>query len=339
MTLFLYNYYIPAVIIISILGYTLYKSLAIKNNFFANPNFRTLHQIPIPTGAGVVFSSICIACFFLEYINGNVDKSLYLILLIGGVFSVITGFIDDIVGLSASKKLLAQLFLSSLSIFCLDGSSILNISFFPDWVNVVICWVGLLWLINLYNFMDGIDGLAASGGLFFCISAMALIFLSQHIQDEVFLPLTLVATCLSTFLLFNFPKASLFMGDSGSIFLGFFFGVIIVYTVNEGTISIFTWLILFGYFAGDTTTTTITRMLIVKKWYGAHRSNAYQNIARIYGSHVKILSIILTYKVLWLFPLAILSIVYPDYIFTFLLLAYLPVIFFVYHYGPRLSSS
>jgi Fuc2NAc and GlcNAc transferase len=339
MTLFLYKNYILSALIISIFGYALYKSIASRCNFIANPNFRSLHQIPIPTGAGVVFSSICIACFFLEYTIGEVDKSFYLILLIGGVFSVIIGFVDDIVGLSPSKKLLAQICLSGLSIFCLDGGSILNIPFFPAWINAVICWVGLLWLINLYNFIDGIDGLAAGGGLFFCISAMVLIFLSQHIQGETFLPLALVGTCLATFLLFNFPKASLFMGDSGSIFLGFFFGVIIVYTVNHGAISLFTWLILFGYFAGDTTITTITRIFMVKRWYGAHRSNAYQNIARISGSHVKVLSSIIAYKIFWLFPIALASIFYPDCSAALLLMAYSPVIFFVYCYGPRLSSS
>ncbi|QWE29014.1 hypothetical protein [Polynucleobacter sp. AM-7D1] len=339
MALFLYKNYLLSVFIISILGYALYKSIAIRRNFIANPNFRSLHQIPIPTGAGVVFSSICIACFFLEYTIGNVDKSLYLILLIGGVFSIIIGFVDDTVGLSPSKKLLAQICLSGLSIFCLDGGSILNIPYLPAWVNAVICWIGLLWLINLYNFIDGIDGLAAGGGLFFCVSAMVLIFLSQSTQGEIFLPLALVGTCLATFLVFNFPKASLFMGDSGSIFLGFFFGVIIVYTVNHGAISLFTWLILFGYFAGDTTLTTITRIFMVKKWYGAHRSNAYQNIARISGSHVKVLSGVLAYKIFWLFPIALLSIFYPDYNFVLLLLAYLPVAFFVYCYGPRLSSS
>ena len=336
---FLYKNYLLSVFIVSILGYALYKSIAISCNFIANPNFRSLHQNPIPTGAGVIFSFICITCFFLEYTLGRADKSLYLILLIGGVFSAIIGFVDDTVGLSPSKKLLAQLCLSGLIVFCLDGGSILSISFFPAWINTAICWVGLLWLINLYNFIDGIDGLAAGGGLFFCISAMVLFFLSQHIQGEVFLPLGLVGTCLATFLLFNFPKATLFMGDSGSIFLGFFFGVIIVYTVNQGAISLFTWLILFGYFAGDTTITTITRIFMVKRWYGAHRSNAYQNIARISGSHVKVLSGILAYKIFWLFPIALASIFYPDCNFILLLVAYLPVVFFVYCYGPRFSSS
>ena len=339
MTLSLYKNYILSALIISILGYILYKSIASRYNFIANPNFRSLHQIPIPTGAGVIFSSICIACFFIEYTIGKVDGTLYSILLIGGVFSVIIGFIDDVVGLSSSKKLLAQLCLSGLSIIFLDGGNILKISFFPTWINAVICWVGLLWLINLYNFIDGIDGLAAGGGLYFCISAIALISLSQHIQGEIFFPLALVGTCLATFLLFNFPKASLFMGDSGSIFLGFFFGVIVVYTVNLGMISLCTWLILFGYFAGDTTATTISRIFMVKRWYGAHRSNAYQNFARISGSHVRVLSSILLYKIFWLFPIALGSIFYPDYNFVLLLVAYFPVIFFVYHYGPRFSSS
>ena len=90
------------------------------------------------------------------------------------------------------------------------------------------------------------------------------------------------------------------MGDSGSVFLGYIFGALIVYSTSTGQISIWTWLVVFGYFLGDTTTTSLIRMFMVKKWYGAHRSHAYQNLARIYGSHIKVTSGVLLYHLVYL---------------------------------------
>lgn len=320
-------------------GILLYRSLAIHFGIVANPNFRSLHQAPIPTGGGLIFVGFFIGGVSIASQIELFNNDLLCALIIGGIFSVLIGFIDDVIGISPLKKLFAQLVLSGFVIFYLRGAGILCIPYLPDWLNIFVFWLGLLWLINLYNFIDGIDGLAAGGGLFLCIASIAIVLLAKNKSIEVLVLMSLLATCLGSFLIFNLPKASIFMGDSGSIFLGFFFGAMIVYTAKFEIITLWTWLILFGYFAGDTTTTTIIRMLSIKKWYGAHRSNAYQNLARISNSHAKVLFGVMAYKFIWLFPIALLSSINADYGFYYFLLAYLPVIFMTYKFGPRFSSS
>jgi Fuc2NAc and GlcNAc transferase len=141
------------------------------------------------------------------------------------------------------------------------------------------------------------------------------------------------------FLLFNWPPASVFMGDSGSLFLGYCCGVLIAKTVSDGQISLWTWLIIFGYFGGDTTTTTLLRISFIRRWYGAHRSHAYQNLARIWKSHLKVVWGVTLYHLLWLLPLAVWSCVMPSTAPLATSLAFAPVVFWTIRYGPRLSSS
>ena len=88
-------------------------------------------------------------------------------------------------------------------------------------------------------------------------------------------------------MLFNWPPASIFMGDSGSIFLGYLFGLYSI-TIIKDEISLWTWLVIFGYFFADTTVTQIARIILVKNFLKPHRSHAYQNLARITGSHLKV---------------------------------------------------
>ena len=90
-------------------------------------------------------------------------------------------------------------------------------------------------------------------------------------------------------MLFNWPPASIYMGDAGSIFLGYLFGSLILLTVMVGAETIWTWLVVFGYFFNDISVPKIMRVILVKKWYLAHRIHAYQNLARITGSHPRLL--------------------------------------------------
>ena len=129
------------------------------------------------------------------------------------------------------------------------------------------------------------------------------------------------------------------MGDSGSIFLGYIFGSFMLITVIENEVSIYTWIIIFGYFFADTTVTLITRLILVKKWYVAHRSHAYQNLARIKRSHSKVTLGVIAYNVLWLFPFSIWSVLEPEKAMFISAFAVFPGILFSFKYGPIMSSS
>ena len=180
--------------------------------------------------------------------------------------------------------------------------------------------------------------MAASGAVFISITLLISLVQSGSSSDLPVL-LSLLAASSMAFLFFNWPPASVFMGDSGSVFLGYIFGALIVYSVSIGEVSFWTWLVVFGYFLGDTTTTTTIRVLRVKKWYGAHRSHAYQNLARIWGSHLKVTGGVLIYHLFWLLPLAIWSAQSPGGEPVAAVLALLPSVLWAIRYGPLLSSA
>jgi len=215
---------------------------------------------------------------------------------------------------------------------------LLDVPWFPPFADLAISWIALVWLMNLYNFMDGIDGMAASGAMFICAASIVVLVLVNG-DPSLMLVFGLLAICSLGFLLFNWPPASIFMGDSGSLFLGYSFSALIAKTIADGQIGIWTWLTIFGYFAGDTTTTTVLRLVSIRDWYGAHRSHAYQNLARIWGSHLRVVRGVAVYHVLWLLPLAIWSAIEPSFASLAAALAIAPVILWTLRYGPRLSSS
>lgn len=302
--------------------------------FFSKPNSRSLHVIPVPHSGGIIFSSI----FLIGYLFTNFplfNSDLFIPLFYGGIFISIVGLIDDLIDIRAIYKLLFQLFAAFYILYCFDFRPIFNLGLGSYSLDLMLSILSLVWLMNIYNFMDGSDGMAISGAIFMCSVLLIVSFLSN---SSLVPTLFLLLVCCLGFLVFNFPPALIFMGDSGSLFLGFAFGALITKTVVNSEISIWTWIIIFAYFAGETTLTTITRMLFVKKWYSPHRSNAYQNVVRLSGGHKDIFILVNLFHFLWLLPLAVLSVIKPQYTLILVLLAYLPVCLFSIKYGPRLSS-
>jgi Fuc2NAc and GlcNAc transferase len=324
--------------ITSFVGTYCYRTIAIRKGVLANPNFRTLHKQSMPRGGGVVFSLVFVIAVILLGFLDVVDTDLVLTLGIGGGLASIFGFIDDVAHIRASIKFAIQSCLAVWIMICFDGGPLVSIDWLPVWLAWLVSWFLLVWMINLYNFIDGVDGMASSGAFFIC-TILALILVITDGSPDLLLIFSLLAVSCVGFLLFNWPPASIFMGDSGSVFLGYCFGALIIKTTMISEISFLTWLVILGYFIGDTTTTTCIRVLKVKKWYGAHRSHAYQNLARIWDSHFKVTISVVTYHIVWLLPLAIWSSLKPIMAPLAVVLALLPSIYWAFRFGPLLSSE
>jgi Fuc2NAc and GlcNAc transferase len=322
----------------TVAGTRAYRAFAIRKGIVAPLNFRSLHQRPTPRGGGIVFSIVCVATVIGLSLTGVVDPKLFRALAVGGVVAAVFGFIDDARHVNAAVKLLVQMALAAWILVCFEGAALVDLPVTPRWVDVTLSWMGLVWLMNLYNFIDGIDGLAAMGAV--SISAIAILaLLPGGANWSVVLVLAALGLCSAGFLMFNWPPASIFMGDSGSLFLGFSFGALIAATLTAGDLSLWSWLVVFGYFAGDTTTTTLLRMAVADKWYGEHRSHAYQNLARIWDSHLRVVRGIALYHLVWLLPLAVWSVLAPSAAPLAAVLALAPVVVWTLRYGPLLSSS
>jgi Fuc2NAc and GlcNAc transferase len=274
-------------------------------------------------------------------VTGRIGSDLALAVIGGGTIATLVGFVDDVRRVAPGVKLAAQGILAAWVLFCTNWQPLLHLPpglLLPD---LALSWLGLIWLMNVYNFMDGIDAMAATGAVFISVAAtlvLALTGVQQYVGGYQLVCGLIAATSLG-FFMFNRPPASVFMGDSGSLFLGFAFGMLIARTIAGGQISLWTWLIIFGYFAGDATTTTTVRLFITKKWYGEHRSHAYQNLARIWSSHLRVVMGVSLYHVLWLLPLAIVSALVPSSAPFASLLALIPVVLWTLRHGPLFSSS
>ena len=322
----------------TVAGTLAFRALALRKGIVANPNYRSLHQRPIPQGGGIVFSIAFLAAATVLWSTGFIDAKSMQAIVIGGAVATLFGIADDVLHLDPATKLLVQGCLAAWALFCFGGEPLLDLSWTPTIVELFISWLALVWSMNLYNFMDGVDGMAASGAVFICSAAIVVLLLADG-EVSLVLLFGLLAVCCAGFLLFNWPPASIFMGDSGSLFLGYCFSALITRTVTDGQLSIWTWLVIFGYFAGDTTTTTVTRICLTRNWYGAHRSHAYQNLARIWGNHGKVTIRVILYHLLWLLPLAVLSVLAPAMAPLAAALALGPALLWTLRYGPRLSST
>jgi glycosyltransferase WbpL len=315
-----------------------FRAMAIRLGNLAHPNYRSLHDRPIPSGGGAVFALAFLAIMGGYWLVVPHELRTGLSLLGGGAVAAFAGFIDDRVELAQPVKLLVYALLAAWILGCNEGKPLVDLPLTPWVVDVLLSWISLVWVMNLFNFMDGIDGMAASGAVFISM-AMALALEAARVDTTLILVACLLSAVCLGFLVFNWPPASIFMGDAGSLFLGYTFAALIGNTVADGQLSPWTWMIIFGYFAGDTTTTTVLRMVSVRRFWQGHRSHAYQNLARITGSHFLVVRGVVLYHVGWLFPLTIWSALQPALAPLGAFLALSPVVAWTWRFGPRRSSA
>ena len=321
----------------TLMGTRIYRGIAERYGIMANPNFRSLHERPIPRGGGVVFSIVIVAAVVLIGGRLGLEPGLHRALVLCGSTAALFGFIDDLWHLKALNKFTCQAALAAATLLCV-GVPLVDLPWTPQMVDFALSWFALVWLTNLYNFIDGIDGLAASCAVLISGTAWMALLLSNGpaAPGGVF---AVIASCCAAFLIFNWPRASIFMGDAGSVFLGVTFGAMMAGTSASGAIGPWTWLAIFAFPAGDTTTTTVLRVFVTDRWYGEHRSHAYQNLARITGSHRRVVVGVLVYHVIWVVPCAVVSVVFPSWAPLSAAAAVLPVVAWTLRHGPLRSSS
>ncbi len=297
---------------------------ALRHHRLDFPNKRSSHSRPTPTGGGIAFVAVfvlgCALWYFRTHKVGEGDLSA--ILIGGGCLLSIVGWVDDLRGLSIRSRLSVQLFvvfLSMAKLCSLDSIDIDQKTIAPSIHEKIFFTLVILWLTNAYNFMDGIDGLAAGMAVVVGLAGAALFS-----GSAVAVPLFLIALAVAGFLVWNWPPAKIFMGDAGSGFLGFAFAVSWTYTsgVRQG---LFVWPILLAVFLVDATLTLLVRVYRGEKFYESHCSHAYQ-LASKHWSHKKVTSIAILVTIFWLVPCAALCQIRPSLAPFVAVVAYAPLI-------------
>lgn len=252
------------------------KVYATHKAVFDIPNERSSHSRPTPRGGGLAI--VIVFYIGLLYFKESIDSRLFYALLCAIPISFIS-FLDDIFTLSSKIRFFIQSVSAGMVLYFLNGVSSIDFIFFEIhgwWVNVI-AFLAIVWLTNLYNFLDGIDGYAGSEAVM--VGLGILLFFHN--------PLGLVIVVASLgFLLFNWHQASIFMGDIGSATLGFIFAVFVFYDTSHG--SIYIWMILLSLFWFDATLTLIRRYRNGESTTQAHKKHAYQRLTQSGWSHDKV---------------------------------------------------
>ena len=314
----------------------LLMKIGLRKGVLDIPNERSSHTSPVPRGGGLAVIIVFFAFLFIapSFVGVSVDYSVWKSLLIGGAIITVIGLVDDLGHIPARWRFLTHLFAAVVSLSLLTSLpeiALFGSSFDLGMFGYLVFAISLVWFVNLYNFMDGIDGIAGVEAIT-ALGGGALIMSLQGQSDWLTL-FGILAACISGFLVWNWPPAKVFMGDACSGFLGFTLGMLAIVTSTNGVMSIWSWLILFGVFVVDATTTLITRMVLGEQWFEAHRSHAYQILSRRYGSHRKITVGVLVINVVWLIPLALLSVEFPYWAAAICCIALFPLLFMAIRIG------
>lgn len=317
----------PMVFLGSCLLTEVLRRFAIQQRMLDIPNFRSSHSEPTPRGGGVAVVATFLAAVALFAILGLVEVRTSLGITVSGGCVAILGFLDDRGGLSARLRLGFHFVASAVLLFFLPGTPSLSL-FGSDlqfvWLLYGVAALYLVWMLNLYNFMDGIDGLAGVEAVTVCLSMVVLYFLAGH-TELMYYPL-LMACAAAGFLWFNYPPAKIFMGDAGSGFIGFCLGGFSLLGLLAGQEFFWSWLILLGVFIVDASVTLIRRAARGEKVWNAHRTHAYQYASRHYDGHRVVTNAIGVINICWLFPIAVLVVEHIlDGVFG-LVLAYIPLV-------------
>lgn len=264
--------------IASFVALSVYKKIAPKFGMIANQNERSSHE-----GVKIVSGGLCLILVLFFGILGfvfNIVEFSFIhftqpIVIIGGLTLLLSvlGFLDDKYSLSPKLRLLLQMiFVGAGLYFGFEN----GLPFFDSFMSPYILWpllfFGWIWFINLYNFMDGIDGITSIQTL----SIITGLFLMNGIAPELFMVLSGV---IIAFLVFNLPPSKMFMGDSGSIALGYFLGFFLIKLAGASAFGFIVALILPLYYLVDATYTLIKRVKNGHKPWDAHRTHFYQQIA------------------------------------------------------------
>jgi len=300
----------------------LYRGVAVRRGVLDHPNARSSHSVAVPRGGGLVVIGLWLLFSWGYAVFYHAAIRHVLILSFGPLGMAVIGFLDDLLSVRASYRVLSQFILAGLTLLFFGGVSAFNFGEIQlHWlvINSVICLLLMVWSTNLFNFMDGTDGLAAVEGIFVFGVGGVLLWWS-HAWHFAILLWALVSIILG-FLVWNWPRAKLFMGDVGSASLGFLVVIVAVASAKWYHVPLLIWMILYAYFMVDATLTLIRRVLSGEPWYQAHRSHAYQRLHQAGWSHRSILFASILLNGLLAF-LAIMAYWYENELLIFAVLAY-----------------
>lgn len=283
---------------------------------------RSSHKYPTPRIGGLSFAPVILlllAGFY--YHQEHVSHQYFGALIFPPLLVATISIIDDIKnGISRLIRLLGHFIAGALTIYFLYSSTIAS--------NLIIAGVlcfGICWYINLFNFMDGIDGIASTQALFI-IASSAGFSVASHRPEWAQIQFCILAPLIG-FLIINWQPAKIFMGDVGSTYLGLLIPTILLISVQLDSITIWSAILLSTTFLVDASWTLLIRIWTGQKWRQPHRSHLYQILSRKLSSHSSVSMWNALINVFWILPLSVIASMSSTYGPILTIFGCIPVLF------------
>jgi len=269
------------------------RRYALAHDLVDVPNARSSHVHTTPRGGGLAIAAAVIAALAVAGSLDWIPSRAAIALVAGGTIVALVGFIDDHGGVRPHLRLAVHFAAALGALWFLGGYPAIGLGateLHLGAVGILVAAVGIVWCTNFFNFMDGIDGIAAAQAV---VTGLAGAWLLTPTSRGLGFGSGIVAVAAAGFLVWNWPPARIFMGDVGSGVLGFFFATLAVASENAGGPPVAAWGLLLGVFVFDATITLIRRRLRGQSLAVAHRLHAYQRAVQFGFSHRAVTSTVL----------------------------------------------
>lgn len=292
------------------------KNFMIKKSLVASVNERSSHTVSTPHGGGIAIVITWFIGLFYLYFIGQIENNLFYALLFGVVISIVS-FFDDIYELSPKLRLIIQAIVAIGGLYFLGGFETLTFGIFDIQNSIftnIFAFFMIIWFINLYNFLDGINGYAGSEAVFLSLAGFIL-FGGNHFL--------VLAVAVLGFLYWNWNKAKIFMGDVGSTLLGYNIAIFTIYYANQEPTNFWIWIILFSVYWFDATLTLIRRKFNKEKLSLAHKKHAYQRLTQVGWSHYKVTNYSIGLNILLFAIVYFISNIFVSFIISLIVLLFI----------------
>lgn len=296
-------------------------------------NLRSSHVKPTPTGGGlgIVLTSTALGIVLVW------EQPFQLLSVMGLALTLaLVGLADDVFHIKARLRFVVHTVVCAVLLTLLGNMP--QVALFSSIGLDGLSLFGLLlligiWWLNLFNFMDGIDGIAGVQAVCMLLTGVALAGWANPsaISSPTWMLMICIASATVGFLFLNWPPATIFMGDVGSTWLAFMIFALGLLTVKAGWLTYTVWMILGAVFVTDATITLINRIGHGERWYEAHRVHAYQRLSRRWRGdrdtgHRSVTLLVAATNMFWLSPLACACLLWPQWALVWIIMAYTPLI-------------
>ena len=295
--------------VVVIVGFTLtlfIRKSALKTNRLDVPNERSSHTSPTPRGAGLAVVVAFLLGLIALLVENSISDEVFLAVAIPGLAVAIIGWLDDRGHLTSAKwRLVGHFACASLAVWLVGGLPELplaNSTIDFGLVGDIAAVIYLVWMLNLFNFMDGIDLITGVQTVTTSVGVAMLLLIST--ESDLWKIFAVLAASIVGFLFFNLPPAKIFLGDVGSGFIGFTTAVISIIVAKDEPLVAWAMVILLAVFVTDATVTLLRRLMSREHVYVAHRTHAYQHLSKKLNSHLPVSLGVGAINFFILFPIA-----------------------------------